>query len=70
MTAAESLAQTAGRAPACRALGIPRASFYRGLGKEEQPSPPAPRPTPARALALPERQAVLGQLHSERFQDN
>ena len=69
MTAAESLAQTAGRAPACRALGIPRASFYRGLGKEEQPSPPAPRPTPARALAPPERQAVLGQLHSERFQD-
>lgn len=69
MTATESLAQTVGRAPACRALGIPRASFYRRLGEEEQPSPPAPRPTPARALAPPERQAVLEQLHSERFQD-
>lgn len=69
MTATESLAQTVGRAPACRALGIPRASFYRSLGEEEQPSPPAPRPAPARALAPPERQAVLEQLHSERFQD-
>ena len=69
MTATESLAQTVGRAPACRALGIPRASFYGGLGKEKQPASPAPRPTPARALAPPERQAVLGQLHSERFQD-
>ena len=69
MTAAESLAQTVGRAPACRALGIPRASFYRRLGEKKQPSPPAPRPTPARALAPPEREAVLEQLHSERFQD-
>jgi putative transposase len=69
VTAAESLAQTVGRAPACRALGIPRASFYRSLGQEKQPSPAAPRPTPARALTEPERQAVLEQLHSERFQD-
>ena len=69
MTAAASLAQTVGRAPACRALGIPRASFYRRLGEKKQPSPPAPRPTPARALAPPEREAVLEQLHSERFQD-
>ena len=69
MTTAASLGQTVGRAPACRALGIPRASFYRRLGKEKQPSLPAPRPTPARALAPPERQAVLEQLHTERFQD-
>ena len=54
MTAAESLAQTVGRAPACRALRIPRASFYRTLGKRKQPIPPLPRPTPARALAPPE----------------
>lgn len=69
MTAAESLADTVGRAPACRALGIPRASFYRRLGGKKRPSSPAPRPTPARALAEPERKAVLEQLHSERFQD-
>ncbi len=69
MTAAESLAQNVGRAPACRALGIPRASFYRTLGQKEQPSPPTPRPTPARALEPVEKQAVIEQLHSERFQD-
>ncbi len=69
MTAAASLAQTAGRAAACRALGIPRASFYRRLDEKKQPSPPAPRPTPVRALAPPEREAVLEQLHRERFQD-
>ena len=69
MTAAESLAQTVGRAPACRALRIPRASFYRTLGQRKPPIPPPPRPTPARALAPPEKQAVLEQLHSERFRD-
>ena len=69
MTAGESLAQKIGRAPACRALGIPRASFYRTLGQKEQPYPPAPRPTPARALEPVEKQAVIEQLHSERFQD-
>ena len=69
MTAAESLAQTVGRATACRALRIPRASFYRTLGQRKQSIPPLPRPTPARALAPPEKQAVLEQLHSERFRD-
>jgi putative transposase len=69
VTAAGSLAQTVGRAPACRALGIPRATFYRTLGQKKQPTPPASRPTPARALSPPEKQAVLDQLHSERFQD-
>ena len=69
MTAVESLAETVGRAPACRALGVPRASFYRRLGEKSGPVSPAPRPTPARALAAPEREAVLVQLHSERFRD-
>ena len=66
MTAAAALGQTVGRAAACRALEIPRASFYRGVGERQQP---APRPTPARALTAPERAAVLEQLHSERFRD-
>ncbi len=69
MIAAESLAQTVGRAPACRALGIPRATFYRTLREQEHPTLPVARPTPARALAPPEKQAVLKQLHAERFQD-
>lgn len=67
--AAESLARTVGRAASCRALGIPRASFYRQIGQKKQSSLPAARPTPARALAPAERAAVLGQLHAERFQD-
>lgn len=69
MTAADSLAQTVGRAASCRALGIPRASFYRQLGEHQQPFLVGPRPAPARALAPVERTAVMAQLHSERFQD-
>lgn len=69
MTAAEHLSHPVGRAAACRALNVPRASLYRSLHRAERPAPPTPRPTPPRALAPPERQAVLGHLHSERFQD-
>jgi len=57
-----------GTAPACRALGASRASVYR------RRTPPRvreqrPRPAPARALSPSEREAVLRQLHSERFVD-
>jgi putative transposase len=57
-----------GTAPACRALGASRASLYR------RRTPPRvreqrPRPAPTRALSPSEREAVLGQLHSERFVD-
>jgi putative transposase len=66
MSAVAQLAPQVGVAPACRALGVPRASWYRHL----QPAvEPAPRPTPARTLAPAERQVVLDHLHSERFQD-
>jgi len=57
-----------GTAPACRALGASRASLYRW----RSPAParePRPRPVPARALSPHERQAVLEQLHGERFVD-
>jgi len=66
MSAVEQLAPQVGVAPACRALGVPRACWYRHL---QPAAAPAPRPTPARALAAAERQAVLDHLHSERFQD-
>ncbi len=69
MTAVESLARTVGRAASCRALGIPRASFYRRLGQKKQSSLPAPRHAPARALVPAERATVLEHLHSERFQN-
>ena len=50
----------------CRALNVPRATVYRRRG----PKPtPAAKPTPKRALSGSERQAVLSELHSERFVD-
>jgi putative transposase len=66
MNAAFKLSDSVGKAVACRALGVPRASLYRRM------LPSAPRrirPTPARALDAAERQAVLEALHSERFRD-
>jgi putative transposase len=69
MTAVEAIAPSIGTAPACRALGVARASVYR----RRRPRPPrqvasAPRKS-ARSLSRPERQAVLDVLHSERFAD-
>ena len=57
-----------GTRPACRALGASPATIYR------RRRPPAPRPrlarrAPARALSEGEREAVLAELHSERFVD-
>jgi putative transposase len=49
----------------CRALAVPRATYYRHL---EAKAPP-PRPTPARALTVGERRAVLDVLHEPRFAD-
>ena len=66
MSAIQQLAVCVGQAAACRALGVPRASWYRSL----QPvALPGTRPTPARALPPAERQAVLDQLHAKRFRD-
>ena len=66
MLAAFDLARQVGSAAACRALAVPRASYYRSL----QPKAMAKlRPTPARALSAEEKQTVLDQLHSARFCD-
>ncbi len=46
--AAKSLALQVGVAPACRALGVPWATFYRR--HRSTPGRQQPRPTPARAL--------------------
>jgi len=55
-------------APLCEALGVSRASLYRGRTGEAAGAP-APRPTPARALTEPEREEVKAVLHSPRFGD-
>jgi putative transposase len=67
MSAAQALGRRVGRKAACRALNLPRASFYRHL--RPNPIPSAPRPKPSRALDDAERQAVMDTLHSERFRD-
>ncbi len=66
MSAALELSDSVGKAVACRALGVPRASLYRRM------LPAAPRrerPTPQRALTADERQVVLDHLHAQRFSD-
>ncbi len=65
MVAVTDATPTLGAAPACRVLGLSRASLYRG---RHPASVPGPRPTPARALTDVERQGVLDLLHT-RFVD-
>ena len=65
--AANSLALQVGVAPACRALGVSRATFYRR--HRMVPGRQQPRPTPARALCEAERESVLDTLGCERFVD-
>ena len=72
MQAARQLAADVGTAPACQALGVSRATFYR-RNETESREPPrgdrsARRRSP-RALADHERQSVLDVLHEARFVD-
>ena len=65
--AAQGLASQVGVAPACRALGVSRTTFYRR--HKVTPGHRQPRPTPARALCESEREHVLNVLASPRFVD-
>jgi len=68
METALAVAPEIGMAPACRALGVSRATAYR----HRSPRPRGERrsrPRPALALTDEERAAVLEQLHAERFAD-
>ena len=57
--------------PACLAIGVARATFYRYRGSLDGLQTPALiRQTPARSLSLVERKAVLDLLTSERFADD
>ncbi len=55
-----------GIAPTCRALALPRATFYR---RRRPQSAPRRRPPASRALSTAERAAVLGILHEPHFVD-
>ena len=65
--AAQELGSQVGVLPACQALGVSRATFYRR--QRPVPGHQQPRPTPARALCETEREQVLDVLVSPRFVD-
>jgi len=67
-----SLSHDVGKKPACEALQVPRATFYRHQNDNHKPSQQgfAARPRPAQTLDAQERQAVVEILHSERFVDD
>ncbi len=65
----QELTTIIGTRPACRALGASPATIYRRR-RPPAPRPPRPRASSPRALSEPEREAVLAELHSERFVDS
>jgi len=69
MPAVSELAVSVGIRPACEALSVPRASFYRWQQQAGTVDQAKPRPRPSRALNETEQQNVLARLHEERFQD-
>jgi putative transposase len=70
MQAARELAAEVGTAPACQALGVSRATFYRRQADPRQAVLPAAAAHHSpRALTNEERQAVLDVLHEDRFVD-
>lgn len=66
-----NLSRDVGKKPACEALSVPRATFYRHISKGAlSPSKGnGSRPQPPLALNPEERQTVIDVLQSERFQD-
>lgn len=69
MSAVQALSNDVGIAAACRALHVPRASFYRRCRTKNKLKQTTPAPSPPLALSSEERQEVVGILHSKRFQD-
>ena len=69
MDGIDELAAVLGVRAACRALGVPRSTYYRA----QRPSPPPrirpPRRPHPRALSSDEQAAVRAELNSERFVD-
>ncbi len=69
MPAVSELAAAVGVRPACEALHVPRASYYRWQQRAGAVVEANPRPRPVRALTTAEQENVLARLHEERFQD-
>jgi putative transposase len=67
MTAVDELRERVGIAPACAALRVPRATYYRS--RKLRPGTLARRSASPRAIAAPQRERVLEILNSERFVD-
>ena len=67
MKAAEALAKHVGVKPACTALRVSRATFYRR--RSPTTGHQQPRPTPARVLSEKARDKIFDTLCSERFVD-
>jgi len=68
METTHTLSHDVGVRPACQALGVPRASFYRWR-QGPQPAADARHRRSPRALSAAERQQVKETLYSERFVD-
>jgi len=69
MTNTQTLANDVGVLPACKALGVARAGYYRACKPSPFPEKKSKRPAPPRALPKDEKQTVLDLLHSKRFVD-
>jgi putative transposase len=69
MSMVTQLAQANDVQQACKALSVPRASYYRWQNKKDQDLPKKARLQPPLSLLPEERQLVLDTLHSERFVD-
>jgi putative transposase len=67
MTAVDELRERVGIAPACAALRVPRATYYRS--RRPRPSTVATRAASPRAITALQRDRVLEVLNSERFVD-
>lgn len=67
--AVEELTPIVGTRAACQALGVAPATIYRRRHPPQPQRPSKPRPPPARKLSPQEREAVLEELHAERFVD-
>jgi putative transposase len=68
MNAVKQFGQVVGVLPACEALNVPRASFYRFFAPKPQSDDT--RPAPPKALSPEERALILETMHSRRFQDS
>lgn len=71
--AVAELAPAIGVRAACAAVGAPQASYYRRHRHSPAPARPAPIPhrdrSQPRALSAAEQQAILDELHGDRFAD-